>query len=158
MSAASFTITPPRLELVCEIEAQLAAPIEVGPAEGGQCRIIPIVGGTVTGPRLNGIVRNLGADWQKVWDSHAELDTRYLLETNDGALIDIRNFGFRHGPSEVLARLAEGEDVSPDDYYMRTVPRLKTGDPRYDWVNRTIFIGTGIRRASAVQIGVFEIL
>lgn len=158
MSAEPVLATPPPLGFVCEIRAELAAPLETGPVPGGKARIIPIVGGTVSGPRLNGVVRNLGADWQTVWDSHAELDTRYLLETDDDALIDIRNFGFRHGPAEVLARLAAGEKVSPDSYYMRTLPRLRTGDPRYDWVNRTLFVGTGERLASAVRIGVFEVL
>jgi hypothetical protein len=88
----------------------------------------------------------------------AELDTRYGIETNDGALIDVRNFGYRHGPPEVLARLAAGEDVDPSLYYMRTHPRLESGDPRYAWLNRTIFVGTGARFADGVRIEFFEVL
>ncbi len=158
MSASEMTLQPPALQFVCEITAELSPPIEVGAAPGGQWRIIPIVGGTVEGPRLRGTVRNFGADWQTVWDSHAELDTRYMIETHDGAVIDIRNFGFRHGPPEVLARIAAGDEVPAEDYYMRTLPRMKTGDARYDWVNRTVFVGTGERLASSVRIGVFEVL
>lgn len=152
-------MTPPSLRPVCEIEAELAAPLETGPAPGGAWRIIPIVGGRVNGERLSGRVLNLGADWQTVHEAgYAELDTRYALETDDGALIDVRNFGLRHGPPEVLARLAVGEQVEPSLYYMRTHPRLRTGDPRYEWVNRTIFVGTGERYASSVRIGIFEVL
>jgi hypothetical protein len=149
----------PELRPLCVITAKLAAPMEKGSAPGGMARIIPIIGGKVEGERLSGKVLNLGADWQTVFDEgYAELDTRYAIETHDGALIDIRNFGFRHGPADVLARLAAGEDVDPSLYYMRTQPRLQTGDPRYAWLNRTVFVGTGERHASAVRIGLFEVL
>lgn len=39
-------------------------------------------------------------------DGLAELDTRYAMETDDGALIEIVNYGYRHGPAEVIERLA----------------------------------------------------
>ncbi|MCI5073849.1 DUF3237 domain-containing protein [Oricola sp.] len=150
---------PPALRPLCVITAELAPPMEKGAAPGGFGRIIPIIGGTVEGERLSGKVLNLGADWQTVFDEgYAELDTRYAIETHDGALIDVRNFGFRHGPADVLARLAAGEDVDPALYYMRTQPRLQTGDPRYAWLNRTVFVGTGERHASSVRIGLFEVL
>jgi hypothetical protein len=150
---------PPALRPLCVITAELAAPMEKGAVPGGKARIIPIIGGKVEGERLSGRILNLGADWQTVFDEgYAELDTRYAIETHDGALIDIRNFGFRHGPAEVLERLAAGEDVDPSLYYMRTQPRLQTGDPRYAWLNRTVFVGTGERHSSSVRIGLFEVL
>lgn len=150
---------PPPLRPLCVITADLAAPMEKGAAPGGKSRIIPIIGGKVEGERLSGKVLNLGADWQTVFDEgYAELDTRYAIETHDGALIDVRNFGFRHGPADVLARLAAGEEVDPSLYYMRTHPRLQTGDPRYAWLNRTILVGTGERHAMSVRIGLFEVL
>lgn len=152
-------LAPPGLRFVCRIDAELAPPMELGAAKAGQRRIIPITGGTVTGPRLSGRILNLGADWQTIFaEGSAELDTRYAMETHDGALIDIRNFGFRHGPAEVLARVAQGHPVDPAEYYMRTHPRLETGDLRYAWVNRTIFLGTGARFASAVRILVHEVI
>lgn len=149
----------PSLKPLCEIRAELGPPIEKGGGPGGLWRIIPIIGGVVEGERLSGCVLNLGADWQNIYDAgYAELDTRYVIETHDGAMIDIRNFGFRHGPRDVLAKLSAGERVDPAAYYMRTSPRLQTGDPRYSWLNHTIFIGTGERAANAVRIGVFEVL
>lgn len=150
---------PPGLKPLCEIRAELGPPIEKGGGPGGRWRIIPIIGGTVEGERLSGRILNLGADWQSIHDAgYAELDTRYVIETHDGAMIDIRNFGLRHGPSEVLERLAAGETVDPSLYYMRTTPRFQTGDPRYEWLNRTLFIGTGERMAYSVRIFVFEVL
>ena len=99
---------------------------------------------------------NLGADWQTVFtDGAAHLDTRYAIKTEDGAVIEIVNVGARHGPPEVMARLAAGEEVEPDAYYMRTAARCETGDPRYSWVNHMIFVCSGVRRASAVEIAYY---
>ncbi len=152
-------LVKPPLDFVCDLQVELDPVMALGPGRAGERRIIPIVGGRVTGPRLNGRILNLGADWQTVFaDGLAELDTRYAMETDDGAVIDIRNYGFRHGPAEVIQALAEGRDVDPADYYMRTQARLETGDPRYAWVNRTLFVGTGARRASSVLISLYAIV
>lgn len=149
----------PELRHLCDARIELGPPLEFGDAPVGRRRIIPIIGGSVTGERLSGTILSGGADWQTVFaDGSAELDTRYMIETHDGAVIDIRNFGYRHGPAEVIERLARGEDVDPSLYYMRTTPRFQTGDPRYAWLNRTVFLGTGAREASAVRLTLFEVL
>ncbi|MEQ8373082.1 MAG: DUF3237 family protein, partial [Roseibium aggregatum] len=62
-----------------------------------------------------------------------------------------------HGPPDVLQALARGEDIDPTLYYFRTAARLETGDPRYDWVNNTLFVGTGRRLASAVLVSLFRV-
>ncbi len=151
-------IAKPELVHLCDLTVELAVPMELGDSPRGRRRIIPIVGGRVTGERLNGRILNLGADWQTILaDGNAELDTRYSMETDDGALIDIRNFGYRHGPPEVIAALGRGEPVDPSLYYMRTHPRFETGDSRYAWLNRLICVGTGARQAAAVVIKVYEV-
>lgn len=152
-------IATPALRPLCTIEVQLDPILELGDTVRGRRRIIPIVGGRFTGERLNGRVLNLGADWQTVFsDGSAELDTRYALETDDGARIDIRNFGLRHGPSEVMSALARGESVDPGRYYMRTHPRFETGDPRYEWLNRMVCLGSGGRFPAHVEMAIFEVL
>ena len=152
-------IPEPRLVPLCEFRVALAAPIELGDAPKGRRRIIPIVGGEVLGERLRGEILNLGADWQTVMaEGVAELDTRYAMRTHDGALIDIRNFGVRHGPPEVLAALARGEAVDPASYSMRTHPRFETGDPRYAWLNKVVAVGSGMREADAVRLLIYEVL
>lgn len=149
----------PALAHLCDLTVELSTPLELGQAPRGRRRIIPIVGGTVSGERLNGRILNLGADWQTILaDGCAELDTRYTIETHDGALVDIRNFGYRHGPADIIAALGRGEPVDPSRYYMRTHPRFETGDDRYAWLNRLICVGTGMREAAAVRIAVYEVL
>lgn len=148
---------PPSLRHVCDLDVALSGVTELGHGRGGQRRIIPIVGGTVSG-EITGRILDVGADWQTIHDGGlAFLDARYAIKTHDGAVIEIVNQGYRHGPAEVLARLARGEDVDPAEYYMRTAARLETGDPRYAWVNRTIFVGSGQRLAQAVRISLFAV-
>lgn len=148
----------PPLEYACTLTVDLGAIRELGPGRSGQRRIVPIVGGRVAGPLLNGTILNLGADWQTIQaDGAAHLDTRYAFETADGALIEIVNVGTRHGPAPVIKALARGDDVDPDSYYMRTAARLETGDPRYAWVNNTIFVGRGERTASSVMMHLFAV-
>ncbi len=123
-------MVPITLRPLCDLRVELGAAIELGIGPRGRRRIIPITGGAVDGDRLRGRVLAFGADWQTILaDSTAELDARYAIETHDGALIDVRNFGYRHGPQDVIERLARGEEVDPALYYMRTHPQFETGDP-----------------------------
>jgi hypothetical protein len=141
------------------IEITLAQPQELGAAPLGRRRIIGITGGRFAGERLSGRVLPGGADWQVIRaDGVADLDARYTLETDDGALIYVRNHGYRHGPADVLDKISKGESVDPSLYYMRTTPLFETGDPRYAWLNRIICVATGARRAAAVELEVVEIL
>ena len=135
------------------------AEITLAPAqELGRRRIIPITGGRFHGERLSGRVLGGGADWQIVRpDGVADLDARYTIETQDGALIYVWNKGYRHGPDEVIQRLRDGEAVDPKLYYMRTTPWFETGDARYAWLNRIVCVATGARRAAAVELDVFEV-
>ncbi len=151
-------LSTPSLRHFCDIDVELGPIREMGSGRAGRRRIIPIVGGRVSGPEISGRLLNLGADWQTIFaDGMAELDTRYAMETDDGALIEVVNYGYRHGPADVIERLAAGEDVPPDSYYMRTQARLETGDSKYRWVNRMLFVGTGARRESSVHISLFAI-
>jgi Protein of unknown function (DUF3237) len=147
-----------QLERLFRAEVTLAPAQEVGAGPLGRRRIIPITGGEVSGARLSGRVLPGGADWQIVRpDGVAYLDARYTIETHDGALVYVRNLGYRHGPPEVVARLAAGEAVDPALYYMRTTPWFETGDGRYAWLNRTVCVGNGERLADAVRIDFYAV-
>ena len=91
----------------------------------GERRIINILDGTVEGPKLKGKILPGGADWQIVRaDGVVHLTARYTAETETGGLILINAEGYRHGPPEVMARLARDETVDPALYYFRTVMRM----------------------------------
>ena len=57
----------------------------------------------------------------------------------------------------MLEAVARGEEVDPADYYMRTHARLETGDSRYDWVNRTLFVGVGARQQQSVKVRLYAL-
>src|SRR5690606_17502774 len=116
-------------------------------------RIVEILGGTFEGPEIKGRVVPGGADWQMIQpDGFSELDTRYSLETDQGEIIYVQNFGIRHAPPEVMQRLNAGESVDPSLVYFRTMPRFETSSLRLQWLVRSVFIGTGERYPDAVQI------
>lgn len=147
-----------------DLEHLLTATIELAPIKDightpvGHRRIIDITGGVFEGERIKGKVLAGGADWQIIrGDGSTYLDTRYTLETDDGALIYITNPGYRHGPPEVIAKLMAGEKVDPASYYFRSTPWFETSAPRYDWLNKTIFVAAGEREKAAVKLHIYEV-
>ena len=131
---------------------------ELGSVPAGRRRIIPITGGHFEGPNLSGEILPGGADWQIVRaDGSAQLEARYTMRTDAGALIYVENKGYRHGPAAVMARLAAGEEVDPADYYFRATPVFEASDPTLIWLTQTIFVATGTRAPDAVLLDVHAV-
>lgn len=150
--------TPPALEYAGTLSVLIADPIDVGPTPEGHRRIVPITGGTVSGPRLNGRVLPGGADFQILHTPElSQLDARYAIETEDGAIVSVDNAAIRAGSAEALGRIARGEPVDPAEIYFRCAPRLRASDPQWDWVNRTLFVGTGERYPDSVVVHLFAV-
>jgi Protein of unknown function (DUF3237) len=147
-----------KTEFLCSVEVTLEPVRDLGETPLGRRRIIGITGGKFAGPRLAGRILPGGADWQVIRaDGVAYLDARYTLETGDGALIYVNNKGYRHGPKDVIERMARGEEVDPALYYMRATPWFETSAPAYAWLNRAICVATGARRAAAVELDFYEV-
>jgi Protein of unknown function (DUF3237) len=120
----------PSLTHVADIHVLIAPPIVVGDTHEGLRRVIPIIGGTLNGPRLSGTVLSAGADFQVIRpDGYTTLEARYVVRLDDGALVYIVNTGVRFGPPAVMARIANGEFVDPGEVYFRTTPRFETASP-----------------------------
>ncbi|MFL1464306.1 DUF3237 domain-containing protein [Roseococcus sp. DSY-14] len=139
--------------LIALVEAEVAPPLLVGATPLGERRVIPITGGRVRGPELNGEVLPGGADFQLIRpDGVAEIEARYVLRLDDGALVYVVNRGLRTAAPEDMARLLRGEPVPPERVYFRTAPVFETAAPRLDWLHRTLFLGHGERRPDRVLI------
>ena len=111
------------------------------------------------GERLRGKFRTGGSDWQSLRsDGAISINVRLVMETDDGTLIAMRYRGVRHGPKEVIDRLARGEAVNPNDYYFRVTPWFETASAKYDWLNRIVAIAIGHRLPSGPVYNVFEIV
>ena len=150
----------PALEFAFRISVDLTAGIqEVGNTGKGIRKVVPITGGTFEGPNIKGKVVAGGYDWQLLRaDGVVEIDARYLLQTNDGDLITLTNTGLRHGPPEVMQRLAKGEELDASEYYFRSIPLFETGNPKYAWLMNSVFIATGIRQPKKVLIDVWRVV
>jgi hypothetical protein len=150
----------PGLEFAFEVRAEVADPLVVGELPNGTRRIIDIIGGTVEGPGISGVIRPGGADWQMIRreDGFTDIDARYTIETDSGSFVYVTNIGIRHAPPDVMARLNAGETVDQADIYFRAIPKFETGDPDLEWLMRSIFISTGERYPNGVIIRFFRLL
>ena len=142
----------PRLTRIYRLEAALGEAVEIGDLGLRRRRILPLTGGTFSGPELNGkLLPGASADWQIVLrDGTALGDIRYTLQTDGGALLYVQSQGVRHGSPEVLERLGRGEDVDASEYTFRTSTRIETASSELDWLNRGVFVGVGGRRPGGV--------
>lgn len=149
---------PPSLDFAFRISVAVGPPIEGGPLPEGRRRIIPILGGTVAGPRLSGEVPAFGADWQILERTELiRLTARYALRTAEGALIGVTNQALRTGPGEVIDRLARGETVDPRLYYFRGHIRFEAPLGPHRWLSERLFICTAARGPERVMIDVYEV-
>ena len=149
----------PQLDFVFAANVTVDAPLDLGDVAKGGRRIVPINGGDFSGPRMRGEVLPGGADWQVLrGDGVAELEARYTLRTDDGALIYVRNHGLRHGPPEVIAALAAGQPVDPARYYFRGATFFETSAARYAWLTKHIIVCTGEREPATVKLKFFQVL
>lgn len=154
----------PELAFIADLTVQVAPPIEAGMVSGltsrGRRRIVPITGGSMTGPRLQGRVLPGGADFQiVVSDTCAELDARYLIALEGpehaGQHIFVQNRALRRGSTADIARLVRGEAVDPQAIYFRCVPTFEVSDERLRWLTESVFVGTGARYPDRVEMRFF---
>ncbi|BFM07949.1 DUF3237 domain-containing protein [Halioxenophilus aromaticivorans] len=160
VSYAEHSLDKPSLEFIFEATVTLNPPREVGKTKYGVRRIIGINGGHFEGPRIKGVVLPGGADWQTVReDGTADLVATYSLKTDDGTIIFIENSGIRTATARVLKRLAKGEDVAPSQYYMRTSATFEVAESSpYNWLNKSVVISTGMRKANSVVLRFYKVM
>jgi hypothetical protein len=148
-----------QFEFLMNVAADVGELMTMGGGPFGERRMVGITGGSFEGPQLKGTIVPGGADWQIVRaDGVVDLHARYTVETESGGLILVNSEGLRHGPPEVMERLARDETVDPSLYYFRAFMRFETADPAAAWLNRILALGRGSREHQAVRIEVFEVL
>lgn len=148
-----------QLQPLFTLFADVAEPQVAPNGPYGVRRFIPITGGHFEGKRISGKILPGGADCQLIRpDGVAELEVRCTFETDDGVMFLMKGLGMRHGPEEVLQRIAKGLPVDPGEYYFRELMHFEAPDGKYGWLNKLLAIGTGERKAAEVIVEVFEIL
>jgi hypothetical protein len=152
-------LQPPALRRFLDLRVEVGSPLEVGAVGTGVRRVIPIVGGSFTGPGWSGRVLPGGADFQLVTSERtARLEARYVLETDAGDRLYVQNNAVRTASAEVMGRLMRGEPVDPADVYFRCAPTFETAAPALAWVMERAFLGGGVRQPREVVMRFFEVL
>lgn len=138
-----------------EFQIEVGPPLTLGNDGFGEARIVPILGGTVTGATLSGTILSGGADEQRIRaDGLTRIHARYVILATDGALIRVDSQGLRYGPPEVMAALQRGEAVDPALLYFRTAIRFETSAKAHDALNQTLFQSSGTRLANKVFLSI----
>ena len=149
--------TPPELRHVLHLDVEVGAPVEVGRTAAGLRRLVPITGGTASGPLLQGRIVPGGWDYQLV-RSATETEARYVVETDRGKLVYVTNRGLRTGTADDVARLLRDEPVDPSRIYFRSTPVFETAAERLSALTSRLFVGVGTRHPRAVVFDFFEVL
>ncbi|GAB2505066.1 DUF3237 domain-containing protein [Nocardiopsis aegyptia] len=135
-----MTFTP-ALTFAFEIRARVSEPLHVGHGDGERTEFTPITGGTVHGPRLNGTVLAGGGDWSDTRGDVCALEARYLVQADDGAVIDIVNRGYYHEGRPCPDQFDGELKVAESGVYFRTSPVFRTDAPAHRWLAETVFVG-----------------
>ncbi|GAQ45921.1 hypothetical protein ABZX51_009520 [Aspergillus tubingensis] len=164
-------LSPPNLQYAFTLHVELAPALHFGQTTCGDRRFIPITGGSVTGPKLNGkIVPYSGGDWNAVRsDDVVHVYARYSIQADDGTLIGIINEGYGRASPETMKSVFVDDDPSlvltrneSTNWYTRTIPRFEVGveNKQHQWLERTVFLGDlkPPVKAGWVEIDVFEVL
>jgi hypothetical protein len=132
-----------KLQHLCSYKATLQAPPEViGPVPEGIRINFYVSGGTVSGDRLNGCVRPVGADnFLLRRDGIGLLSVCTTIETLDGALVEIAYTGMGDLGEDGYDKFLSGD--LPKKLRLRTGPRLRTAHPAYQWLQRLYCVSVG---------------
>jgi Protein of unknown function (DUF3237) len=140
----------PALEYVLEGDVTLGPTIETGNTWEGSRRIYPITGGTFQGPDIRGKVLS-GADWNlKRIDGAETVEAIFYLVTDDGATLRYVDRG--------AGVAAKRDPDAAEHFLMFTQPTIEAPVGKYDWMNKTLFVGTiGQRRGASRQSTLFRL-
>jgi hypothetical protein len=150
---------PPKLEFVFEIRAEVKEIYSGGKGLYGERLHIPIIGGEVSGPKLNGRILPGGSDWALLRkDKNSAIDAHYTIIADDGTPIYVKNKGMRVSSSEVLERLQAGEPVDPSELYFRSAPVFEAPEGPHAWLMNRIFVANLAKVGNCIHVQVFSIL
>lgn len=142
-----------------ELRIVVAGSYFVGEGPHGRRRLDRLDSGWFKGPKISGEVLQGGMDLLFGGrDGALRPDVRVMLKLDDDSILLVQYRGVRHGPPDVMKRIADGETVAPKDYYLRTSLVFETASPKYDWLNRVVAVGVGRREPDAVIYDVHEVL
>ena len=140
-----------KTEHLFHYEATLAPPEVIGPVVEGIRINFWVTGGEAKGPRITGKLRAEGADFFTLRpDGVGLLNVRAVIETHDGALIDLAYEGLSDLGPDAYAKFLAGE--TPTRLELRTQPRLRSAHPAYADLARRLYVGVGIGQLDTLRV------
>lgn len=137
---------PPVLKHFIRSQISLGEPMDVGLTADGFRRVVPILGGSFSGPELSGTILAFGGDSQLIKPGGLiDLDARYVLRTDEGELIYVSNIGNRYVDPEAFAALIARKPVDMKLARSTGAAKLESGAERLKWINQTRFFPRGQR-------------
>lgn len=131
-------------EFLLEVAFDVATPQVIGSRV-----VVPVTGGTFSGPKLKGIALPGGSDAiLRRADGASILNVRAILKTDDEQLIYMTYDGIIYTPP----------GGKPSDQYFRTRPSFETASPKYDWLTRIVSVGVAKPTPGKAVYRVFQIL
>ncbi len=130
-------------EAFAHFEVDVDSIVELDGHTIGHRRMVPLLGGTVSGAIGAGRILPGGTDWQWVDQSgRISIDAHYVLELDSGERVEVESSGIR---------LAKEDGV----IYFRSGIRLTAPAHRKD-INDYLFVAVGKRLADRVILDLFR--
>lgn len=139
-------VKAPELEYVGTYDAMLKPPLEVhGPF--GVRQLMEVVGGEFRGAAT-------GCSWVPAGGDGSTFAPRFGWRTARSST----SIGVLEMNEAVGSALESGAATNFEDHYFRTTPRFETSDPKYAWLQQSVFIGQGrVIEGLGVQYNVFQV-
>jgi len=133
---------PYQMDYLFSYSATLHPPEVIGPVPEGIRVNFYVAGGEVTGPKLVGKVRPVGADWLTIRsDGIGVLDVRATLETTDGGLVYAAYHGLVDLGEDGYARFLAGKVGGLAR--LTIFPRIQTAHAASRRLTRLPLVGIG---------------
>ena len=121
----------------------------IGRSGSSELVYIPITGGTVSGPDLQGEVLDGGGDWATFHDDGTvDVEARYQIRTDDGHVVDVLNTGIAH----------PHPDDPAETGYFATRPVFRVGEDGPRELERRVYLGWARSTDDWTEIDIFEVL
>jgi Protein of unknown function (DUF3237) len=157
-AAAALPQMPLATEFLFRVVIETTMPLRVPGMPEGDLVVVPIAGGTVTGPGLTGTIVPGGCDLSTVTASgRTELNCSLLIAPQDKPDQRVRmsytGISLRTGAgSPTPPTRAVGDPHDPGESYFRIAPRFQTDAPDHAMLNGILALGVGCHREKSGPI------